>query len=98
MTKTLKIILIIIIVLVLLIVLIRGYFYLKQKYKISRLPDYYQDLAKQCKGKKDCCMKSLEIMAENDYKLIPEGGCPEGFQGNGLECIDSYGWCEPMGE
>jgi hypothetical protein len=94
MKKVLKIILIVIVLLIILIAGLIGYFFLRREYEISKLPDYYQDLAKNCKT--SCCMISVDVMAGNNYKLMPEGGCPEGFQGNGLECIDSYSWCQPV--
>ncbi len=62
------------------------------------VPDYYKNLTKECelKGSYNCCMTSVKIMEGGGYKLMPETGCPKGYQGNGLECIDSYGWCEPI--
>ncbi len=58
--------------------------------------DYYQKLADQCEKKTDCCINSVERMKRGNYKLIPDDGCPDGFQGNGLECASSFGWCEPI--
>ena len=55
---------------------------------------YYDDLVEECRRKEDyeCCLRSLEIMAKEGYRLIPSGGCL-GRQ-NSLECADSLQWCE----
>jgi flagellar basal body-associated protein FliL len=81
MKKDLKIILIIIVLLIIVIAGLIGYFFLQREYRISKLPDSYQSLAKDCKkkGSFGCCMTSVEFMAENNYKLMPETGCFEGF-------------------
>lgn len=66
---------------------------------ISKLPDYYKNLAKECESKQDysCCMSSVNRMANGNYQLAPETACPEGYQSNMLKCIDSFKWCEPKG-
>ena len=69
--KFLKIILIIITAVVILALIVIGFSYLKREYEISKLPDYYRELAKECK--KDnlpCCMISVEMMAGGNYKLV----------------------------
>jgi|TARA_B100001971_G_C17795703_1_gene336804 hypothetical protein len=75
----------------------------KHNKEISNLPDYYQQLALECesKGSYSCCMASVNNMANGNYKLAPgdtlvESGCPDGFQGNMLKCIDSFRWCESI--
>lgn len=97
--KFLKIILIAFVSIIILILGFIGYVYLKQEYEISRLPDYYRELAKECRERErggfGCCMTSVENMARGNYKFAPETGCPEGFQVNRLKCIASYTWCEP---
>lgn len=79
MKKVPKIILIVVILLIILAVVFIGYPYLKREYEISKLPDYYQDLAENCKGLKEfgisrsstnCCLKSVMGMAEGNFNLI----------------------------
>ncbi|PIU98308.1 hypothetical protein COS61_02060 [Candidatus Wolfebacteria bacterium CG03_land_8_20_14_0_80_40_12] len=98
MKKFLKIILIIIAAIVVLILGLIGFGFLQREYQIAKLSDYYQELAKKCKETDSfgCCITSVNIMAGGGHKLAPETGCPEGFQGNMLECISSYVWCEPV--
>lgn len=59
---------------------------------------YYQELASRCResASANCCIASVEAMKAGNYTLAPETGCPEGFQGNMLRCIDSLKWCEPI--
>jgi len=85
------------IVLILAIIIGIAFFYMSQKSDISRLPDYYKNLAKECESKQNynCCMVSVNQMANGNYQLAPETGCPEGYQPNMFECIDSFKWCEP---
>lgn len=73
---------------------------LQKKNGISKLPDYYKNLAKECesKGAYDCCMASVNNMAEGGYKLAENNACPEGYRINGLYCISAYSWCEPVKE
>ena len=62
--------------------------------------DYYALLAKECQkcspySVKDC-LKSVEIMRENNYKEPDkQGNCPAGFRKNTLKCICCFSWCEP---
>ncbi len=95
-----KIIIILSVIIGLIIVLVVGsiYFQSIQKQDISELPDYYKNLAKECESKQSygCCMSSVNNMADGNYILAPENGCPDGYQGNMLECIDSFKWCEPI--
>ena len=80
---------------ILIILIVFLYFYNKDKVNIESL-DYYKYLAKECEQKEnyDCCISSVKIMAEGNHKLVPEAGCPEGYQINTLKCIDSFQWCE----
>jgi len=95
--KIFKIILIVVIVIIILIAGLLSYIFFKREYEISKLPDYYKELAKKCKEKGDgCCLASVEIMAKGSYKLKTENECSVGFKANGLECINSYTWCEPI--
>ena len=60
---------------------------------------YYQNLTDNCKSAEEnqsCCFASVDAMRAGNYKLAPEGGCPEGYNGNLLECVSSYKWCEPV--
>ena len=86
------------IILILAIIIGVVYFYMNQKPDISGLPDYYKNLAKECESKQSysCCIASVNSMAARNYQLTPETGCPEGYQPNGLECIDSFSWCQPI--
>ena len=58
----------------------------------------YAVLANECKNKKSegCCLSSVEAMRKGSYTLVPQKGCPVGYQPSGLRCIDSYGWCQPI--
>lgn len=69
-----------------------------QKFDISKLPDYYQNLAKECESKESysCCVSSVSYMADGNYTLEPETGCPQGHQRNTQRCIDTFKWCEPI--
>lgn len=60
--------------------------------------NYYGVLEKKCNDN-SCCLASLRVMRENNYKEANENSkCPEGFNGNMMRCITSYQWCEPMEE
>lgn len=60
--------------------------------------NYYDVLEKRCDNNK-CCLASLKRMRANNYKEADENGnCPEGFFMNGLKCVTSYQWCEPIEE
>lgn len=95
-----KIIIILSVIIGLIIILVVGsiYFQSTQKQDISELPDYYKNLTKECesKGSYNCCMSSVNNMADGNYKLASETGCPEEYQPNMLKCIDSFKWCEPI--
>lgn len=56
--------------------------------------DYYQELRNKCHNN-GCCLTSVKAMSDGNYKLEPEGGCPERFARNMLKCAESYKWCEP---
>ncbi len=71
--------LIVVILLIILVAGFLGYRYLKQEYEISKLPDYYQGLAENCKELKElgisesstnCCLESVTKMAEGNFDLI----------------------------
>ena len=79
MKKVPKIILKVVVVLIVLVVGFLGYLYLKQEYEISKLPEYYQGLAENCKELKElgisrsstnCCLESVTRMAEGNFDLI----------------------------
>ncbi len=65
--------------------------------------NYYDALEKKCDDGK-CCLRSLKIMKENNYKEIDQNGkCPEGFEESFLPlkgiagfCENSLKWCQPI--
>ena len=65
--------------------------------------NYYDVLEKKCDDGK-CCLRSLKIMKENNYKEIDQdGNCPEGFEESFLPlkgiagfCENSLKWCQPI--
>lgn len=67
------------------------------KQGMPEINEYYKDLANKCESK-SCCLESVNRMVAGNYKLSPEKGCPEGFQGNMLRCESSYKWCEPKAD
>ena len=72
MKKILKIILIVFVLLIILAAGFVGYLFLQREREISKLPDYYQDLAERCKEKRDgCCLDSVKIMAGNKSIFAP---------------------------
>jgi hypothetical protein len=88
-------------VVVLILLVIAGfvyYHYANKKQDISKLPEYYQNLAKECEsaGSYNCCMSSVNDMKDGNYQLEPETGCPEGYRSEMVMCIDSFKWCEPV--
>lgn len=66
--------------------------------QITNTQSDYAGLANECKKKKSegCCLASVEAMKKGNYTLIPQKGCPAGYQPDRLLCIDSYGWCQPI--
>ena len=57
--------------------------------------NYYDVLEKKCKT--DCCLSSLKIIRENNYKETDKNGeCAEGFYMNTMKCITPYQWCVPI--
>jgi hypothetical protein len=56
---------------------------------------YYQNLAQECQNKTSvgCCLASVQAMQAGDYQLVPEDGCPTGYERNMMKCVDSYQWC-----
>ena len=60
--------------------------------------NYYNLLEKKCTGS-SCCLSSLKLMEENNYKETDKDyKCPNGFKANGLKCESSLSWCEPIKE
>ncbi|MCK5123357.1 MAG: hypothetical protein KAQ87_04405 [Candidatus Pacebacteria bacterium] len=63
---------------------------------VNQEENYYDVLEKKCDGD-GCCLASLKVMRENNYKEADKNGnCPEGFNRNMMRCIISYQWCEPI--
>jgi len=57
--------------------------------------NYYDVLEKKCNT--DCCLSSLKIIRENNYKEADKNGeCAEGFYMNTMKCITPYQWCVPI--
>jgi len=57
--------------------------------------NYYDLLEKKCKT--DCCLSSLKIIRENNYKEADKNGeCAEGFYMSTMKCITSCQWCVPI--
>ncbi len=94
MNKKILISLIIIFILISLIIVL--FFYNDKDRPDTESLDYYGELAKECGQKRnyDCCISSVKIMVEKNYKLVPETGCPEGYLMNTLRCVGSFQWCE----
>ncbi|MDO8592470.1 MAG: hypothetical protein Q7R92_01690 [bacterium] len=70
----------------------------RSKNQIENFSDYYKRLLAKC-DKKDgksynCCLKTVESMASNNYQLASGLGCPPGFKINTFNCPGSYKWCE----
>ena len=60
--------------------------------------NYYDVLEKKCDGN-TCCLSSLKIMKENNYKEASKDyKCPDRFKLGGLRCINSLKWCELIKE
>ena len=58
--------------------------------------NYYNVLEEKCAGD-SCCLASLKVMRENNYKEAEENGkCPDDFNGNKMKCITGLKWCEPI--
>lgn len=58
--------------------------------------NYYDKLTSECKnkGSENCCLASVQAMKAGNYTIVPEQGCPAGYQPNMMRCEDSYTWCE----
>lgn len=69
-----------------------------QNTETANSQDYYDELASECKnkGSENCCLASVKAMKSGNYTLVPEQGCPCGYQPNMMRCEDSYTWCEPI--
>ena len=98
MNKSIKVILIIMAFIVAIIIGLYLYNYFSKRAEVGRFSGYYENLAKQClqKSSYECCISSVKNMEQGNYKLKPETGCPEGYNKNGLKCIDAFTWCEPI--
>jgi len=60
--------------------------------------NYYDVLEKKCAGD-SCCLSSLKIMKENNYKEADEdGNCPERFYKDLRHCKNLLQWCVPIEE
>lgn len=61
-------------------------------------PPYYQELARECQKREspNCCMSSVGAMVRGNYQVTPASGCPAGYAGDSMRCIDSYHWCRPI--
>ncbi len=68
-----------------------------QNTDVDNTQNYYNELANVCKAKQSegCCLASVEAMKASNYRLVPQEGCPVGYQPNMMQCIDSYRWCQP---
>ncbi|MEK6984620.1 MAG: hypothetical protein AABX33_08655 [Nanoarchaeota archaeon] len=64
--------------------------------ELSDSQDYYEELADGCinKESESCCFASVEAMKAGNYMVVPQEGCPVGYQANSMRCIDSYRWCQ----
>ena len=60
--------------------------------------NYYDKLASNCKTKasENCCLASVKAMKACNCTLVPEEGCPAGYQPEAIRCKDSYRWCQPV--
>ena len=96
MKKLTKIVLIVGALIVAFIIGLNGYIYLNKKAEVSSFKNYYSELAKQCEKKTSfsCCIASVRAMKNGNYKLSENNNCGEGYRPMGLECIDSFTWCE----
>lgn len=61
--------------------------------------DYYDILAQKCqkcpKYSLADCLKSVEIMRQNNYREPnSQGSCPPGYRKNTLRCPCCFSWCE----
>lgn len=63
----------------------------------QEMEDYYDALEKRC-AIDSCCLASLKIMRENNYREVDKDGkCPEGFNKVATRCIyHPLDWCEPI--
>ncbi|MEA3295597.1 MAG: hypothetical protein U9Q27_00430, partial [Patescibacteria group bacterium] len=65
----------------------------------QEIKNYYDVLEKRCVEEK-CCLASLKIMKENNYKKVDQDGkCIDGFEMNTViwkECPQVLEWCEPI--
>ena len=65
---------------------------------VNQEENYYDVLKKKCNSD-DCCLSSLNIMRQGNYKEADKNGnCLDGFEMNMQKCITSYQWCESIKE
>ena len=61
---------------------------------VEKAENYYDVLEKKC-GNDSCCLSSLDLMRQGNYKEADKNGnCPDGFEMNMQKCETSYQWCE----
>lgn len=56
----------------------------------------YDKLESICKKGDSCCLNSVDVMRESNYKLSASGKCLDTYKPNQLLCISSLVWCEPQ--
>ena len=69
----------------------------------QEVENYYDLLEKKCAGYR-CCLRSLKIMKENNYKEVNQNGsCQKSFEKSFLPlkgtrgfCRNSLEWCQPV--
>jgi len=65
---------------------------------VDQEENYYDVLEKKCDND-SCCLSSLKIIRENNYKEADKDyKCLDGFKLGGLRCVGSLIWCEPIKE
>lgn len=78
--------------------------FLYREYQIIKWPDYYKNLARKCPVnvlvnisllhlRPNCCLDSVSTMIKYNFEVIPETGCPDGYEGMCAMCQNSYCFC-----
>ena len=85
-------------IIIIIALIVGGAFYFSSNKTAEEYNDYYKQLAKKCDDStlKSCCLNSVKAMKEGNYKIAENKICPERYERNGLLCLDSYSWCEPI--